>query len=182
MAHVDWKIGDRVQLRLPGTPWHRHRGAIVQAETRRVDGSIRFTVKTDAGREVYASAGQLNVDGDGSGVSGMVANLGQRAAARGEPYRLYLIHMPGCSHCEATKPVIAAFKRMNPDVRVTAVDLTVVEWKATAWMPTMTPTVIVLKPGVVPTYALHEGTFAGEDASTTEHVEGFVRWIRKHVS
>lgn len=55
----DWKVGDKVRLRMPGTPWHGLYGTITGAEVRKASGTTRFTVTSDQGREIYASDGQL---------------------------------------------------------------------------------------------------------------------------
>lgn len=58
--------------------------------------------------------------------------------------RLFYIHMPGCPTCAEVKPIIRAFRDLNPQVKVVAVDITAIEWGAKNWIPQVTPTLIKL--------------------------------------
>ena len=62
--------------------------------------------------------------------------------------RLYFIHMPGCSACEAAKPELAKWKRQNPGVEVIPVDLLKdgARW-IHPWTPSATPTYVFEEPG-----------------------------------
>lgn len=63
--------------------------------------------------------------------------------------KLYFIHVPGCSHCEAAKPHIRKFARSNPQVQVVPIDLTTANWEQVAppalrsWQPDVTPTYVL---------------------------------------
>lgn len=60
---------------------------------------------------------------------------------------VYLLHASGCPACEEMKPVVGAWWRENRHrARVVPVDLARAEWKAQAWEPEVTPTVIVRYP------------------------------------
>jgi thiol-disulfide isomerase/thioredoxin len=60
---------------------------------------------------------------------------------------LYFLYAPGCPACKAMKPVVGDFYRANRDrVNVRPIDLSRVEWKAKAWEPEVTPTLILRRP------------------------------------
>ncbi|MDP3766905.1 MAG: hypothetical protein Q8S13_02725 [Dehalococcoidia bacterium] len=55
-----WAIGDAVKVYAsPRDPWHGRIGTIVEMHVRRIDGSIRYTVRDAQGRDVYLSEGSL---------------------------------------------------------------------------------------------------------------------------
>lgn len=71
-----------------------------------------------------------------------------------EPYRLFFVHggkdpKTGehlCAHCAEAAPMVAAYRKRHPEVRVVEVDLATVDWKAKKWAPRLTPTIVILKP------------------------------------
>ena len=83
---------------------------------------------------------------------------------------LFFFYMKGCSHCEAVKPIVKAFRDANSDVAVHALDINTTEWKARNWEPEVTPTLIALTPAG--RYAVLEGEF-----DETE----FYAWVGAHL-
>lgn len=61
-------------------------------------------------------------------------------------YRLYLIHMEGCGTCAQVRPIVREWADQHPLVRYTEFDMATEEWKATSWMPTQVPTIVLLRP------------------------------------
>ena len=60
---------------------------------------------------------------------------------------IYFMWSPGCPACSAMKPVLREFYQRNKDrIRVVPVDLSRVEWRAKAWEPNVTPTLIMRHP------------------------------------
>lgn len=66
------------------------------------------------------------------------------AASEPEPHRLFFVYMPGCSHCEDTRPHVDAWAAARPWVKLVPVDLTATEWKMKRWAPRITPTLILV--------------------------------------
>lgn len=87
------------------------------------------------------------------------------------PCRLYFLHQPDCPACAEARPFVQEWKNAHPDVRVLAVDLTNVDWKASSWAPEITPTFAMLSPG---------GTVDFLEGLTTR--EEFERWANRHIS
>jgi thioredoxin-like negative regulator of GroEL len=76
-----------------------------------------------------------------------VTAITSREESAGQPPVLYFIHASGCHGCDLARPAVGRFFReAQGRVRVVPVDLTRAEWRATAWEPEMTPTLVVRYP------------------------------------
>lgn len=62
------------------------------------------------------------------------------------PYRLFFIHLPGCSTCAQTHPAVRAWVKAHKEVGLVEVDLSTTDWKASKWTPTIVPTLALLGP------------------------------------
>lgn len=69
--------------------------------------------------------------------------------------RYFFLHMEGCSACESQRPVVDVFCSKHVELKRVDVDLSVEEWKARAWTPSVTPTHVLWKPGRKP--SVYEG-------------------------
>ena len=56
---------------------------------------------------------------------------------------LFVIMMSGCGACEEAAPMVKAFAKAHPEIKVVKVDYSVVEWKA-KWRPEYTPTYVAV--------------------------------------
>jgi thiol-disulfide isomerase/thioredoxin len=79
-----------------------------------------------------------------------------------------------CEACKEAAPMVEAYAKRHPEVKVEEVDLAVVDWKAKKWAPRLTPTLVVLKP-------------EGARGAPWVYYEGvpseaeFVAWISYHI-
>lgn len=87
-----------------------------------------------------------------------------------EPCRLYFLHQPDCPACGEARPFVQKWKRDHPEVKVFAVDLTAIDWRAD-WAPEVTPTFVMLSPG---------GKVDFLEGLTTR--EDFEKWAKRHIS
>ncbi len=75
-----------------------------------------------------------------------------------------------CPACAEAAPLVEAYAKRHPEVVVEEVDLATVDWKARAWAPRLTPTLVILKPS---------GKWLYYEGAPTE--AEFVAWVSFHI-
>lgn len=91
--------------------------------------------------------------------------------------RLFFVFMPGCPTCEAVKPVVKQFRDARPDVKVIPLDITAVEWKASKWVPQVTPTLVRLD--ARGRYTVFDGHPAEDGQGRTISPEEVQQWLQQ---
>lgn len=83
--------------------------------------------------------------------------------------KLVFLHMPGCSHCAATKPIVAEYERLHPEVDVVHWDVLSKDWPSTIiGPPDVVPAFIILRRGFPPR------AISGREFKSAQMLE---RWI-----